>query len=73
MAIYRLLQNSAFGPDDIQRLATAYEYALRALELKNRDDPITQIVAKRIIHAAQTGVRDPETLCAMAIKNIAVP
>ena len=25
VAIYRLLQNSVFGPEDIQRLATAYE------------------------------------------------
>jgi hypothetical protein len=54
LAIYSLLQNSAFGPDDIERLGTAYENALRALQLNNRDDPITQIVAKRIIHAAQT-------------------
>jgi hypothetical protein len=52
VASYPLLQNSAFGPDDIQRLATAYENALRALELSNRDDPVTRTIAKRIIDAA---------------------
>jgi len=73
VAIYRLLQNSAFGPEDIERLATAYEDALRALKLVDRDDPITEIVAKRIIEAAQTGLRDPDSLCATAIKGLNVP
>ncbi|HTV27222.1 MAG TPA: hypothetical protein VMF32_05540 [Xanthobacteraceae bacterium] len=73
MAIYRLLQNAVFGPEDVQRLSTAYENALRALELTDRSDPITQIIAKRIIEAAQTGMRDPATLCAIAIKDLRVP
>jgi hypothetical protein len=73
VAIYRLLQKSAFGPEDIQLLATAYEDALRALKLNDRDDPITQLVAKRIIGAAQTGLRDPDSLCATAIKDLKVP
>ena len=72
MAIYRLLQKSAFGPEDIALLATAYEDALRALKLNDRDDPITQLVAKRIIEAAQTGLRDPDSLCATAIKDLSV-
>jgi hypothetical protein len=73
MAIYPLLQNSAFGPEDIKQLAAAYEDALRALELADRDDPVTQIVAQRIIDAAQTGVRDPLQLCALAIQDLRVP
>ena len=73
MAIYRLLQNAVFGPEDIQRLSTSYEDAFRALELTVRSDPITQIIAKRIIEAAQTGMRDPATLCVVAIKDLRVP
>jgi hypothetical protein len=73
LAIHRLFKNSVFGPEDIQRLAMAFEDALRALELTDRDDPITEIIAKRIIEAAQTGMRDPATLCAVAIKNLRVP
>jgi hypothetical protein len=72
VAIYRLLQRSAFGPEDIALLASAYEDALRALKLNDRDDPITQLVAKRIIEAAQTGLRDPDSLCATAIKDLNV-
>jgi hypothetical protein len=73
VAIYRLLQKWAFGPEDIKRLAKAYESALRALELSDRYDPITEIIARRIIEAAQTGLRDPDSLCATAIKDLRVP
>jgi len=38
MAIYRLLKHSAFGPEDIDNLAAAYEDALRAIELTDRAD-----------------------------------
>ena len=58
------IEKSAFGPTDIERLATAYESALRILELNDRDDPITEIIARRIFEAAQTGLRDPDSLCA---------
>jgi hypothetical protein len=34
MAIYKLLQNTAFEPKDIERLVMAYEQTLRALRLK---------------------------------------
>jgi hypothetical protein len=68
--IYRLLRKSAFGPEDIRRLAMAYESALRALKLNDRDDPITEIIAKR---TAQTGLGDPDSLCATAIKDLRVP
>ena len=73
VAIYRVLQKSAFGPDDIERLAMAYERALRVLKLNDRNDPITEIVARRIIEAAQTSLRDPDSLCATAIKDLRVP
>ena len=39
MAIYKLIQNTPLGPDEIQRLVVAYEETLRALRLKERDDP----------------------------------
>jgi hypothetical protein len=73
MAIDRLLQNSAFGPEDIERLSAAYEEALHLLQLSDRTDPITQIVAQRIIEAAKTGVRERSQLCQLAIKDLRVP
>ena len=73
MAIYRLLQGQAFSPEAVERLSTAYEAALKVLRLTNRDDPITEIIAKRIIQIAQTGVHDPAKLCAAALKGFNVP
>jgi hypothetical protein len=72
MAIYRLLQNSAFGPDEIRCMTTAYEDALRILGLADRTDPVTEIIAKRIIEIAQTGVRDPLHIRAQAIADLEV-
>ena len=55
MAIYRLLKNRAFGPDEIKVLTAVYEETLRTLRLANRSDPTTEIVAKKIIELAQRG------------------
>jgi hypothetical protein len=52
MTIHRLIQKLAFNQDDIERLAAAYEEALRALHISDRDDPINKIIAQRIIEAA---------------------
>jgi len=54
MAIYRLLQNSPMGPEEISRLGAAYEQTPRALHLKNRNDPITEMIAKKIVLWAAT-------------------
>jgi CheY-like chemotaxis protein len=70
MAIYRLLRNSPLGPEEISRLTAAYEQTLRALNLKDRSDPITQLVAKRIIEIYQTGVRDPVELSTIAVEQL---
>ena len=58
MTIRRLIQNLAFDQDDIERLAAAYEEALRALHISDRDDPINKVIAQRIIEGARAGVRD---------------
>ena len=58
MAIYRLLHNLPMGPEEIGRLEAAYEQTLRTIGLKDRNDPITEMIAKKIIEIAQTGVRD---------------
>jgi len=73
MPIHRLIQNLSFNQDDIERLAAAYEEALRALHISDRDDPINQVIAQRIIEGARTGVRDAGDLCKMAIKDLMVP
>jgi hypothetical protein len=71
MAIYRLLQNSAFEPDDIKRMSDAYERALILLGLDNRrDDLMTETVAQHIIEIAQTGETNADLICARALKRL---
>jgi len=72
MAIYRLLQQSAFTPEQISPMVAAYEDCLRELKLADRSDPITEIVAKAIIEIAQTGERDPLRMGQLALKTIGV-
>jgi hypothetical protein len=38
--------------------------------LTNRSDPLTELVARKIIEIAQTGVRDPNQLCDRALSAI---
>jgi hypothetical protein len=70
MTIYRLLQNMPMGPEEIGRLTKAYEHALRTIGLVDRNDPIAEMIAKKIIEIGQTGVRDPADISALAIKDL---
>lgn len=62
MPIYRLLQNSAFGPEHVKILTTAFDDVCRDLGLAAREDALRDIVARAIIECAQRGVRDPVEL-----------
>jgi hypothetical protein len=73
MPITRLLQDTAFGPDEIAVLVAAYEDALRALSLVNRSDLATEMVAKRIIELAKQGERDPVRLQERAMEAVSSP
>jgi hypothetical protein len=72
MAIYRLLQSSPLGPEEIAILTDAYERTLRTLGLINRNDPVTEIVARKIIELGQRGVREAIKLSELAIKELGV-
>jgi hypothetical protein len=73
MAIYRLLQDVAFGPEEIDIMRAAYEATLKELHLVDRADPVTQIIAKKIIEIAQTNERDPARIAMVAIKELGIP
>ena len=65
-----LERDHSFGPEDIARLSAAFETALGKLGLVDRKDPATTAVAKLIIELAKEGERDPERLCALALKQL---
>jgi hypothetical protein len=55
--IYSLLRSGAFRPDEVEVLASAFEAALKELDLRDRSDSATELVAKRIIEFARKGER----------------
>ena len=59
MPIRGAMQTRAFGPEDIKIVTAALEDALRELELADRSDPLSEIVAKKMIEIAEQGERDP--------------
>ena len=70
MAIYRLIANGSFGPDEIEAMTAAYEGALIDLGVTNRDDPITELIAKSIVNVTATGARDPVLIKERAISAL---
>jgi hypothetical protein len=74
MAIYRLLEKSSLGlgPKEVNCIIAAYEQTLHTLCVKDRDDPLTEMIAKKIIKIAQAGVDDAAQLSALVIAGLGV-
>jgi hypothetical protein len=70
MAIYRLLQQTAFSPEDIALLVKAYDDCLLALKLPSGVNARTETVAKAVIEVAQSGIRNPGEICARVLNRI---
>ena len=70
MTIYRLLENTTFGPEEIERLLRAYEQTLRALGLIDRSNPITLLVAEKIIAVGRFGIEDPAEISKMVLQEL---
>lgn len=64
MTIHQFLgDKGAFGPEDLKAMGEAFSAALNKLGLSARNDPMVEMVARRIIRAALAGERDPIRLC----------
>ena len=73
MAIYRHFSEASFQPTDIECMGAAYEAALVALQLVDRHDPVTELIASKIIEIFRTGERDRNKLCERALAELGVP
>jgi len=62
MPIYRLLEREAFDPELVATMGHVFEDVLRTLDLVDREDPLTKMIANKVIELAQTGVRSPARL-----------
>ncbi len=54
-----LRDNLSFSPEDLDAMGKAFTAALAKLALRDLKDPMTEMVARRIIRAALAGERDP--------------
>lgn len=71
MPIRRLIQDSKLRPDEIKMLTRAFDHALRLLSLVDRrDDPLAEMVARKIIEVGTIDVRDPAEISRIAVKQL---
>jgi hypothetical protein len=70
MPITPFLAGQAFDPEAIENMSAGFVAACDALRLKVGDDPATRFVAEKVIEFAQRGIRDPNMLCKLTLKEI---
>ena len=66
--IDRLVKTGTFEPEQVTILGDVFEDVLQALGLADRHDPLTEMVAKKVIELAQTGERDPVRLKVLTLE-----
>jgi hypothetical protein len=72
MPINRLLKDGSLSSEEVGCLNMAYESALRSLCLVDRNDPITEMVARKIIEISKSGLHDPAAISARALKELGI-
>jgi hypothetical protein len=70
MPIRRLLEGRS--DEEIARLNYAYDRALKALSLVDRNDRLTEIVAKKVVEIGRTE-SDPVKISELAVEAINLP
>ena len=70
MPINRLLKESKLTSQEIERLNEAFNLALRELHLVDRNDPICELIARKIIEIGADVTRDPQQIAAQAVKDL---
>ena len=70
MPINRLLKEGKFTPEEAERLNRAFALALSLLGLLDRNDPICEIVARKIIEIYRAGWHEPEEIAKLAAAQL---
>jgi hypothetical protein len=63
------LYNQAFEPEALENISAAFAEARNALGLRDRDDKLTELVARRMIELAQQCVRTKTALYLLTVKE----
>src|SRR4029453_14847173 len=70
MAIYKMIANGSFGPDEIEVMKSAYEAALIEVGVTDRQDAITELIAKSIVNVKAIGERDSRQVMERALNAL---
>ena len=73
MPINRLFREGKIKPEDVERLNRAFTFTLRSLSLVDRNDPICEIVARKVIEIDRAGTHDPDEISKLATKQLGIP
>jgi len=70
MPINRLLKEANYKPEEVDRLNRAFALTLGLLGLLDRNDPICEIVARKIIEINAAGWHEPEEIAKLAAAQL---
>ncbi len=70
MPITPFLKGQAFDPELVEAMGAAFVSTCDALGLVGRSDPITTLVAEKIIELAQRGLRNPTAIHMLAMREL---
>jgi hypothetical protein len=66
-SVVPLFRDKGFDPEATQILGKAYDIACRSIHRKGQPPVVQELLAKKIIEAAQQGERDPDRLAGIAL------
>jgi len=64
------LRGQAFDPELVEAMGVAFLDTCSVLGLADRADPITKLVAEKIIELAERGLRNPTAMRVMAVEEL---
>ena len=73
MPINRLFRDGKIRPEQVERLNRAFRFTPRSLSLVDRNDPVCEIVARKVIEIDAAGTHDPEEIASLATKQLGIP
>jgi hypothetical protein len=70
MPARHLLEGASFDAETVQMLCAVYDRVKQELHDRGQPEIVNEIIAQRILLAAENGERDPGRLCADALKGL---
>jgi hypothetical protein len=72
MPINRLFRDGKIKAEEVERLNRAFTVTLESLHLVDRNDPICEMVARKVIEIDASGLHDPLAIANKAARELGV-